>query len=101
MLLITIFIGTSTLLFSLGIVGIAFNRKNILIILMSIELMLLASNINFIIFSIFLDDLIGQIFALHVLTIAAAESAVGLAIVVVYYKIRNSISIDSIHFLKG
>lgn len=101
MLTITTFIGTSTLLFTFGIIGIAFNRKNILIILMSIELMLLASNINLIIFSVFLDDIAGQVFALHVLTVAAAESAVGLAIVVAYYKIRNTISIDSIHFLKG
>lgn len=98
---ITIFLVTSVTLFSIGILGIVFNRKNILIILMSIELMLLASNINFIVFSVFLDDIIGQVFALYVLTVAAAESAIGLAILVVYYKIRNSIAIESVQILRG
>ena len=101
MLYTTIFLITSITLFTIGILGIAFNRKNILIILMSIELMLLASNINFIVFSVFLDDIIGQVFALYVLTVAAAESAIGLAILVVYFKIRNSIAIESVQMLRG
>lgn len=77
------------------------NRKNIILMLMSIELMLLAVNFNFIIFSVFLDDIIGQIFALFVLTVAAAESAIGLAILVIYYRIRGTVSIEYINLLKG
>ena len=77
------------------------NRKNILIILMSVELMLLAVNINFVVFSVYLDDLIGQMFALFILTVAAAESAIGLAILVAYYKVRNSIAVESIQMLRG
>jgi NADH-quinone oxidoreductase subunit K len=76
-------------------------RKNFLVILMSIEIMLLAVNLNFIFFSIYLDDLIGQIFALYVLTVAAAESAIGLAILVVYYRLRGIIAVDNISSLKG
>ena len=77
------------------------NRKNIIIMLMSIELMLLAVNFNFIIFSVFLDDVVGQIFAFFILTIAAAESAIGLAILVIYYRVRGSVSIEYINLLKG
>jgi NADH-quinone oxidoreductase subunit K len=77
------------------------NRKNIILMLMSIELMLLAVNLNFIIFSVFLDDIMGQIFALFVLTVAAAESAIGLAILVVYYRIRGTVSIEYINLLKN
>jgi NADH-quinone oxidoreductase subunit K len=77
------------------------NRKNIILMLMSIELMLLAVNFNFIIFSVFLDDIVGQIFALFVLTVAAAESAIGLAILVVYYRIRGTVSIEYINLLKN
>jgi NADH-quinone oxidoreductase subunit K len=77
------------------------NRKNIILMLMSIELMLLAVNFNFIIFSFFLDDIVGQIFALFVLTVAAAESAIGLAILVVYYRIRGTVSIEYINLLKN
>jgi NADH-quinone oxidoreductase subunit K len=76
-------------------------RKNFLVILMSIEIMLLAVNLNFIFFSVYLDDIIGQMFALYVLTVAAAESAIGLAILVVYYRIRGVIAIDNISALKG
>ena len=77
------------------------NRKNIILMLMSIELMLLAVNFNFIIFSVFLDDIVGQIFALFILTVAAAESAIGLAILVVYYRIRGTVSIEYINLLKN
>ncbi len=88
-------------LFLIGISGIFLNRKNIIIMLMSIELMFLAINFNFIIFSVYLDDLIGQIFALFILTVAAAESAIGLAILVVYYRIRGTIAVEFINLMKG
>ena len=91
----------SFLLFLLGIWGIFFNRKNIIIMLMSIELMLLAVNLNFLVFSVYLDDLIGQLFALFVLTVAAAESAIGLALLVVYYRVRGTIAVEFISLLKG
>ena len=90
-----------TLLFLIGMWGIFINRKNVLIMLMSIELMLLAINLNFIIFSVYLDDILGQIFALCILTIAAAESSIGLAILVVYYRIRGSISVELRYNLLG
>ena len=89
------------ILFFFGIIGIFLNRKNIIIMLMSIELMLLAINFNFIIFSMYLDDIMGQIFSLFILTVAAAESAIGLAILVIYYRIRNTIAIDFISLIKG
>jgi len=95
------FLAVSCLLFLLGMWGIFLNRKNILIMLMSIELMLLAVNLNFLVFSVSLDDLIGQIFALLILTVAAAESAIGLALLVVYYRVRGSISVEFIHLMKG
>ena len=101
MVYIKTFLGVSTTLFLIGVLGIVLNRKNILIILMSVELMLLAVNINFVVFSVYLDDLIGQMFALFILTVAAAESAIGLAILVAYYKVRNSIAVESIQMLKG
>jgi len=88
-------------LFLIGILGLFLTRKNIIIILMSIELMLLAININFIVFSVYLDDLLGQIFSLFVLTVAAAESAIGLAILVVYYRVKGSIATLFINQLKG
>jgi NADH-quinone oxidoreductase subunit K len=91
----------SIILFLIGIWGIVLNRKNIIIMLMSIELMLLSINFNFIIFSVYLDDFIGQIFALLVLTVAAAESAIGLAILVAYYRVRGNISIETINKIKG
>ncbi len=88
-------------LFTIGIFGIFLNRKNVIIILMSVELMLLAVNINLVAFSSFLGDLVGQIFALFVLTVAAAESAIGLAIIVVYYRNRGSIAVEDINMMKG
>lgn len=90
----------NTILFLIGVLGLVLNRKNILIILMSVELMLLAINMNFVIFSVHLDDLLGQIFALFVLTIAASESAIGLAILVVYHKVRETIAIEKIQTLR-
>ena len=95
------YLAVSMILFLLGIWGIFLNRKNIIIMLMSIELMLLAVNLNFLIFSVYLDDLIGQLFALLVLTVAAAESAIGLALLVVYYRIRGTIAVEFINLIKG
>ncbi len=91
----------STLLFVIGVCGIFLNRKNIITILMSVELMLLAVNINLVAFSVHLGDLTGQIFTLLVLTVAAAEAAIGLAILVVYFRNRNTIDVDDISTLKG
>lgn len=88
-------------IFLLGIGGIFFNRKNIIVILMSIELILLAINMNFIFFSVYLDDALGFVFSLFILTIAAAESAIGLAILVVYYRLKGTIEVEWIHALKG
>ena len=95
------FLAVSMILFLLGIWGIFLNRKNIIIMLMSIELMLLAVNLNFLLFSVYLDDLIGQMFALLVLTVAAAESAIGLALLVVYYRVRGTIAVEFINLIKG
>jgi NADH-quinone oxidoreductase subunit K len=81
--------------------GIFINRKNVIIILMSIELILLAVNINFVAFSVFLGDLVGQVFALFVLTVAAAEAAIGLAILVVYFRNRGTIAVEDINLMKG
>ena len=91
----------AAILFTLGVFGIFLNRKNVIVILMSIELMLLAVNINFVAFSVHLGDLVGQVFALLVLTVAAAEAAIGLAIVVVYYRNRGSIAVEDINMMKG
>ena len=88
-------------LFTIGVFGIFLNRKNVIVILMSIELILLAVNINFIAFSSFLGDLVGQMFALFVLTVAAAESAIGLAILVVFYRNRRTIAVEDVNLLKG
>ena len=95
------YLAVSMTLFLLGIWGIFLNRKNIIVMLMSIELMLLAVNLNLLIFSVYLDDLIGQIFALLVLTVAAAESAIGLALLVVYYRVRGTISVEFINLMRG
>jgi len=95
------YLTVAMILFLIGLTGIVLNRKNIIIMLMSIELMLLAVNLNFIIFSVYLDDIMGQLFALLVLTVAAAESAIGLAILVVYYRVRGTISVENIHLLRG
>ena len=91
----------AAIIFTIGIVGIFLNRKNIIIILMSIELILLAVNINLVSFSIYLQDLVGQVFTMFILTVAAAEAAVGLAIIVIYYKNRGSINVEQISSLKG
>ncbi len=91
----------SSLLFTIGICGIFLNRKNIITILMSIELILLAVNINFVAFSVALSDLTGQIFALFVLTVAAAEAAIGLAILVIYFRNRGTIAVEDAHMMKG
>ena len=88
-------------IFTIGVVGIFLNRKNIIVILMSIELILLAVNINLVSFSIYMNDLVGQIFTLFILTVAAAEAAIGLAIIVVYYRNRGSIRVEDIHGMKG
>ena len=95
------YLTVAAILFTLGILGIFLNRKNVIIILMSIELILLAVNINFVAFSAFLGDLVGQIFALLVLTVAAAEASIGLAILVVYFRNRGSIAVEDINLLKG
>ena len=89
------------IIFSIGIAGIFLNRKNIIVILMSIELILLSVNINLVSFSIFLNDITGQIFTLFILTVAAAEAAIGLAIIVVYYRNTSTIDVEKIQSLKG
>ena len=89
------------ILFALGIFGVFLNRKNVIVILMSIELMLLAVNVNLVAFSTHLDDLAGQVFAMFVLTVTAAEVSVGLAILVVYNRVRGSIEVEDINLMKG
>ena len=88
-------------LFNIGLLGIIINRKNLIIILVSIELMLLSINLNFIFFSFYLDDVLGEIFALLVLTVAAAESAIGLAIIITFFRTRGTISINKINLLSN
>ena len=95
------YLTVGAILFSLGILGVFLNRKNVIVILMSIELMLLAVNINLVAFSSALGDLVGQVFAIFVLTVAAAEAAVGLAILVVYFRNRGSIAVEDINMMKG
>jgi NADH-quinone oxidoreductase subunit K len=87
-------------IFLIGLIGMVINRRNILIILMCIELALLGLNLNFILFSIYFDDLYGQLFSLFILTVAAAESAIGLAIIIIYYRLRGSILMNQINILK-
>ena len=91
----------AAILFSLGIFGIFMNRKNVIVILMSVELMLLAVNINFVAFSVELGDLVGQVFAMFVLTVAAAEAAIGLAIIVVFFRNRGTIAVEDVNVMKG
>ena len=95
------YLSVGAILFTLGIFGIFLNRKNVIVILMSVELMLLAVNLNLVAFSAFHHDLVGQIFALIVLTVAAAEAAIGLAIIVVYFRNRGTIDVAEIDLLKG
>ena len=91
----------ASIIFTIGVVGIFLNRKNVIVILMSIELILLAVNINLVAFSIFINDLSGQIFTLFILTVAAAEAAIGLAIIVVYFRNSDTIRVEEIKNLKG
>lgn len=91
----------SSVLFVLGVLGIFLNRKNVIVILMAIELILLAVNLNLVAFSAFLHDLTGQIFAMFVLTVAAGEAAIGLAILVIYFRDRGTIAVDDVHGMKG
>ena len=95
------YLTVAAILFTLGILGIFLNRKNVIIILMSVELMLLAVNINLVAFSNNLGDLVGQVFAMFVLTVAAAEAAIGLAILVIYFRNRGSIAVEDINLMKG
>ena len=95
------YLAVAAILFTLGVFGIFMNRKNVIVILMSIELMLLAGNINLVAFSAELGDLVGQVFAMFVLTVAAAEAAIGLAILVVYFRNRGSIAVEDINQMKG
>jgi NADH-quinone oxidoreductase subunit K len=95
------YLTVAAILFTLGIFGIFLNRKNVIILLMSIELMLLAINLNFVAFSAYLGDLAGQVFAMFVLTVAAAEAAIGLAILVVYFRNRGSIEVEDISLMRG
>ena len=95
------YLAVAAILFTLGIFGIFLNRKNVIIILMSVELMLLAVNINLVAFSAYAGDLVGQIFALFILTLAAAEAAIGLAILVVFFRNRGSIAVEDVNLMKG
>ena len=95
------YLTVGAILFVLGVLGIFLNRKNVIVILMAVELILLAVNINLVAFSSFLHDLTGQVFAMLVLTVAAAEAAIGLAILVIYFRTRGSIAVDDINRMKG
>jgi NADH-quinone oxidoreductase subunit K len=95
------YLTVAAILFTLGVFGIFLNRKNVIVILMSIELILLAVNINFVAFSTHLNDIVGQVFALLVLTVAAAEASIGLAILVVYFRNRGSIAVEDINMMRG
>ena len=95
------YLTVAAILFTLGVFGIFLNRKNVIIILMSIELLLLAVNINLVAFSHFLGDMVGQVFTMLILTVAAAEAAIGLAILVVYFRNRGSIAVEDINVMKG
>ena len=98
---LTQYLIVAAIVFAIGVVGIFLNRKNVIIILMSIELILLAVNINFVAFSSFLHDLVGQVFALFILTVAAAEAAIGLAILSIYFRNRGSIEVEDVNLMKG
>ena len=95
------FLTVAAVLFTLGVFGIFINRKNVIVILMSIELILLAVNINFVAFSTYLNDIVGQVFALLVLTVAAAETSIGLAILVVFFRNRGSIAVEDVNMMRG
>ncbi|MGQ9365200.1 NADH-quinone oxidoreductase subunit NuoK [Azospirillum sp. ST 5-10] len=95
------YLTVAAIVFTLGVFGIFLNRKNVIVILMSIEMILLAVNLNLIAFSVFLNDLVGQVFSLIILTVAAAEAAIGLAILVVYFRNRGSIRVEDINLMRG
>ncbi len=95
------YLTVAAILFTLGVFGIFINRKNVIVILMSVELILLAVNLNFVAFSAQLGDLQGQVFALLILTVAAAEAAIGLAILVIFYRNRGSIAVEDVYMMKG
>ena len=95
------YLTVAAILFTIGVLGIFVNRKNVIVILMSIELILLAVNINLVSFSVFLHDVVGQIYALFVLTVAAAEAAVGLAILVTFFRVRGDIAVDDASVMRG
>ena len=95
------YLAVGAIMFTLGVMGIFINRKNVIVILMSIELILLSVNINLVSFSVFLNDIVGQVYALIVLTVAAAEAAIGLAILVAYFRNRGSIAVEDINLMKG
>lgn len=95
------YLSVAAILFTLGVFGIFLNRKNVIVILMSVELILLSVNINLVAFSSFLGDMVGQVFAMLVLTVAAAEAAIGLAILVVYFRNRGSIEVEDLNVMKG
>ena len=97
----THYLTVAAILFTIGVFGIFLNRKNVIIIMMSIELMLLAVNINFVAFSAYLGDMVGQVFAMFVLTVAAGEAAIGLAILVIYFRGRGTIAVDDVNRMKG
>ncbi|MFC3581243.1 NADH-quinone oxidoreductase subunit NuoK [Sphingomonas hylomeconis] len=98
---LTHYLVVAAILFALGVVGIIANRKNLIVMLMAIELILLAVNLNFVAFSSYLNDLVGQVFAMFVLTVAAGEAAIGLAILVIYFRGRGTISVDDVNRMKG
>lgn len=95
------YLSVGAILFTIGVLGIFINRKNVIVILMSVELILLSVNINLVAFSSFLNDIVGQVFALLVLTVAAAEAAIGLAVLVVFFRNRGSIAVEDINVMKG
>jgi NADH-quinone oxidoreductase subunit K len=95
------YLTVAAILFTIGVFGIFLNRKNVIIILMSIELILLAVNVNLVAFSAYLGDLVGQVFAMFVLTVAAAEAAIGLAVLVVFYRNRGSIAVEDVNMMRG
>ena len=95
------YLAVSAILFVVGVLGIFINRKNLIIILMSIELILLSVNLNFVAFSAYLNDLVGQVFAMFVLTVAAGEAAIGLAILVIYFRSRATIAVDDVNRMHG
>ncbi|HEV2604980.1 MAG TPA: NADH-quinone oxidoreductase subunit NuoK [Microvirga sp.] len=95
------YLTVAAILFTLGVFGIFLNRKNVIVILMSVELILLAVNINFVAFSTHMGDIVGQVFALLILTVAAAEAAIGLAILVVFFRNRGSIAVEDVNMMRG